>query len=122
MNRYRRRLSFTATARLLPLLLVALLVLLACDPPLGSDNAPASDALDPVPTPDTGIGYVEPGSDYTLYWGAVLTPDGISSNAQILIDPSGEIVYVGPNASDETGAEGATRIVAGYGLAIPGLI
>ncbi|MFW5689032.1 MAG: amidohydrolase family protein [Spirochaetota bacterium] len=105
------------------MVLVAALSLLSCQPPLGpGDGSPGAGSLDPVPLPDTGIGYVEAGSQYTLYWGAVLTPEGIAANAQVLIDPSGEIVYVGPDASSETGADGATRIVAGYGLAIPGLI
>jgi len=83
---------------------------------------PVSGIPNDIPTPDKGMAFVEPGSDYILYWGSVLTPTGILPQGQILIDPDGIIQYVGSDASGEPGADGATRIIAAYGLAIPGLI
>jgi large repetitive protein len=97
--------------------------LMSCTPVENGLPAPESEVTNPLPEPPLKqIGYVLAGDSDLLFWGDIITPAGIISGGQLLVDGDGLILYVGTDASSFPEAATATKIVCKYGIAAPGFI
>lgn len=90
--------------------------------PVEDEDGPFLEPGNEPPVASSGIGYSVAGSADLVYWGDIVTAEGIIEDGQMFIGSDGIIKYVGRDASGVDGYEAATKLICYDGIAAPGLI